>query len=1488
MRGREICHFRKYPDSGRILDDFSSSATIVSYIISAPNDFVFEPGSGTITAVGKRISLLNIQVSANEVTVNYKLNQTKNSLDGFIISDLKIMALNPGASGELRRTGGTATQVGNPGNGSSILNHGTLASYNYPISVADAGSNTTIQLGGSTIIGGAPTASGLSLTYDYDWSPSSGLDDSNIANPTASPTETTTYTVTITDTNGCSDMAEVTVTVDVNIPPGPDIDISGPVVFCSGGSVLLSSSELSGNQWYKDGNLIVGANDIELLVENSGSYQVSYTNGIIESELSEPVVVEVLETPSDKEIHIQDVFLCAGGSTFVEVLSSEAAVDYTLTNGIENIGIAKSGNGSSIFLPTGSLSAGDYTFYVQAVNRTTLCDMDIKKSVQLTVLPVVQTPAITVSPSNATCGASSITLTADPGFDQYSWYRNNLFLLSSEENVLTLNNAAESGLYKVKGLMIDPIQCESTFSEEIDIRLQPLPLQKNIAAERQIICKGSTNIIIITDSELGILYRIRNNNNNSFVGSSVGGTGGTIYLPLGIMEASGIFNVLATNGNTSCSVQLNDLISINVSQPIIAEATTETQEICFNGADVIILKSSATGGEGELTYNWSGPEGFSSNLENPIPFLPLSTGNHQYKVLITDEIGCEASATINVLVNSIPLTYLSNNTANNVICYEDPIRFQAFGATLYEFYVDGDLVREQDSNNTFETSSLLNNQKVIVIGYNNKGCSSESDEQLFTVNSIPPSYFSGLNDEYCINDASIPLTGIPSGGIFSGNGIRGAEFIPEFAGIGSHLIKYTVVSTAGCDSTYSVSVKVKGSPQVGFTFNNVCDGVAMAFMDSSSPATEIVSWVWDFGDGSNLVSVRNPTHLFPAAGKYNVTLNVNSASGCSNTITKQVIVGAIPQPIFTFQQICEGTSTIFVNQSGSGIISYSWNFGDPASGNSNISTLKDPEHIFSGVGAYNVSLTVANDLCTEVITKTINILPSIGAFQFPYHQDFENDNGGWVSGGQNSSWIYGNPSGQIINKAGSGSSAWSTQANGNTYFDNEQSFVLSPCFDFSGLIRPMISLQIWSHTDKAIDGAVLQYSLNNGATWSRLGNIGEGLEWYNQGSVISQPGGYSIGQEGRSGKDADWRTARFNLDFLRNESSVRFRIAFGSVAFNGNRGSSEGFAFDNIWIGERKKLVVMEHFTNASKSENEEADNYVNILTADNAIDVISLHYHTDRPQVTALNLDNTADPSARSQYYGISQTPRAVLDGNFFNGKSTDWNQNHLKYRSLVEPLFDIDINLPNTSIDQVEVNAVISALSPFNDEIVVHIAVVEEEFFMNNGKIYKNVVKKLLPDGAGTSIMETWQKGSSKSIHVNWNVSKMYGEGRPLKVIVYVQNNNTKEILQSKYVYSTAKRNSIPTSIQDDYKTLLPQKIQVFPVPSSKEVNCVFSTPLEQDYFWKVIDLRGIIMKKGSLVSGTSELVIDTSVFPEGIYFLQLASDHNDYAVRKIIIKH
>ena len=86
---------------------------------------------------------------------------------------------------------------------------------------ADAGPDRTIYYGDSVEIGGDPTASGGTPSYTYSWTPTTGLDDPTIANPTASPNSTTTYTVLVTDDNGCSDSDSMRVTVRSRPVGGP-------------------------------------------------------------------------------------------------------------------------------------------------------------------------------------------------------------------------------------------------------------------------------------------------------------------------------------------------------------------------------------------------------------------------------------------------------------------------------------------------------------------------------------------------------------------------------------------------------------------------------------------------------------------------------------------------------------------------------------------------------------------------------------------------------------------------------------------------------------------------------------------------------------------------------------------------------------------------------------------------------------------------------------------------------------------------------------------------------------------------------------------------------------------------------------------------------------------------------------------------------------------------------------------------------------------
>ena len=103
--------------------------------------------------------------------------------------------------------------------------------------VANAGPDQYICTGSSVVIGGTPAAGGGTEPYSYSWSPTTGLSNPNIANPTASPTVTTTYTLTVTD--GDSETATDDMTVYVS---NPTANAGRDTTFCPGGYVQLGGS----------------------------------------------------------------------------------------------------------------------------------------------------------------------------------------------------------------------------------------------------------------------------------------------------------------------------------------------------------------------------------------------------------------------------------------------------------------------------------------------------------------------------------------------------------------------------------------------------------------------------------------------------------------------------------------------------------------------------------------------------------------------------------------------------------------------------------------------------------------------------------------------------------------------------------------------------------------------------------------------------------------------------------------------------------------------------------------------------------------------------------------------------------------------------------------------------------------------------------------------------------------------------------------------
>ncbi len=146
-----------------------------------------------------------------------------------------------------------------------------------------------------------------------------------------------------------------------------------------------------------------------------------------------------------------------------------------------------------------------------------------------------------------------------------------------------------------------------------------------------------------------------------------------------------------------------------------------------------------------------------------------------------------------------------------------------------------------------------------------------------------------------------------------------------------------------------------------FEFTGKCAGLPVTFEDLTTflPAETIASWSWDFGDpasaGANTSALQDPSHLFNAAGAYEVTLTVTMASGCITTRKYMVDISDGPALAPVYEPFyCEDEAMSFI-LSGD-IYDIEWNFGDPASGIENISFTDSVYHTYNLPGQYFIQV----------------------------------------------------------------------------------------------------------------------------------------------------------------------------------------------------------------------------------------------------------------------------------------------------------------------------------------------------------------------------------------------------------------------------------------------------------------------------------------------------------------------------------------------------
>lgn len=167
-------------------------------------------------------------------------------------------------------------------------------------------------------------------------------------------------------------------------------------------------------------------------------------------------------------------------------------------------------------------------------------------------------------------------------------------------------------------------------------------------------------------------------------------------------------------------------------------------------------------------------------------------------------------------------------------------------------------------------------------------------------------------------------------------------------------------------------------PQFSTEFNTYivnCKDYTVSFVNTSTGGS---TYHWDFGVSGTSADTSSdfmPTYTFPDSGVYHVTLYVNKGTTCADSIMR--LVKIYPRLAADFSApslVCPGDSVQFVNQTSSTypISDWQWNFDDFKP----IDTNKNPTHLFSYGGLYNVGLIVHNVVgCVDTVFKKIIVDP---------------------------------------------------------------------------------------------------------------------------------------------------------------------------------------------------------------------------------------------------------------------------------------------------------------------------------------------------------------------------------------------------------------------------------------------------------------------------------------------------------------------------------
>ncbi len=321
-----------------------------------------------------------------------------------------------------------------------------------------------------------------------------------------------------------------------------------------------------------------------------------------------------------------------------------------------------------------------------------------------------------------------------------------------------------------------------------------------------------------------------------------------------------------------------------------------------------------------------------------------SPGTKTINLTVTSDSGCTSDLTKQIEVYYLPVADFLNDTVcnNEITTYTQNSSTQSGFLVNYAWdFGDGNTSNSISTTHDYVQPGLFQTQLIV---QSNLGCL-DTVVKPVRIYPIPQTGF-GWNNNVCEGDALVfedqtVITQITPGGdeivawewIFNSSDtqyVQDPNFTsPEF---GSVNVRLTTESNYGCVTSTENTATIFPVPKADFSYIAACEDDSTQFENRSSIAWGLIEdYFWRF-ENSGTATGPNPMHPFLNPGSYAATLRVVSANGCSDSVTKEVIIPETPVASFDIDPAVDCSPMVLSinNQStiDQGDLSYQWFVND--------------------------------------------------------------------------------------------------------------------------------------------------------------------------------------------------------------------------------------------------------------------------------------------------------------------------------------------------------------------------------------------------------------------------------------------------------------------------------------------------------------------------------------------------------------------------------